>query len=76
VVRGIADLLLAGLSVEQALATATSAAAVACGVERETGRLAPGLAADLLVVEGDLRSDLEALRNPSAVLVRGHALLA
>ena len=76
VVRSVIDLLLAGLSTEQALATATSAAAEACGVERHTGRLAPGLAADLLAVDGDLRSDLEALRSPTAVLVRGHDVLA
>lgn len=70
--RSVIDLLEAGLSTEQALATATSAAAVACGVERFTGRLAPGLAADLLAVDGDLRSDLQSLRRPTAVLVRGH----
>jgi imidazolonepropionase-like amidohydrolase len=48
---------------------------VACGVERQTGRLAPGMAADLLIVDGDLRSDLEALRSPTAVFVRGHDVL-
>jgi len=76
VVLGVIDILLAGLSPEQALATATSSAAVACGVERQTGRLVPGLAADLLVVDGDLRSDLEALRSPTAVFVRGYDVLA
>lgn len=76
VVRSVIDLLMAGFSTEQALATATSSAAVACGVERQTGRLAPGLAADLLAVEGDLRSDLEPLRTPTAVLVRGHDILS
>jgi imidazolonepropionase-like amidohydrolase len=75
-VPAVIDLLDAGLSTEQALATATSSAAVACGVEQETGRLAPGLAADLLAVDGDLRSDLEPLRRPTAVLVRGHDLIA
>jgi imidazolonepropionase-like amidohydrolase len=76
VVRSVIDLLDAGLSAEQALATATSSAAVACGLERRTGRLAPGLAADLLAVDGDLRSGLDALRSPTAVLVRGHDILA
>jgi len=72
VVLGVIDLPAAGLSTEEALATATSSAAAACGLERETGRLAPGLAADLLAVDGDLRSDLEPLRFPTSVLVRGH----
>jgi imidazolonepropionase-like amidohydrolase len=73
VVAAVIDLLEAGLSTEQALVTATSSAAVACGVERSTGRLAAGLAADLLVVDGDLRSDLAALQRPSTVVVRGVA---
>jgi imidazolonepropionase-like amidohydrolase len=76
VVRSVIDLLDAGLSAEQALATATSSAAVACGLERRTGRLAPGLAADLLAVDGDLRSGLDGLPSPTAVLVRGHDILA
>lgn len=71
VIPAVIDLLEAGLRTEQALATATSSAAVACGVDRSTGRLAPGLAADLLVVDGDLRSDLGALQRPTAVVVRG-----
>ena len=74
VVLSVIDLLQAGMSTEQALATATSHAAVACGVEARTGRLAQGLDADILVVDGDLRADLEALRHPAAVLVRGHEL--
>jgi imidazolonepropionase-like amidohydrolase len=36
-----------------------------------TGRLAPGLSADLLVVDGNLMSDPKALSRPVAVLVRG-----
>lgn len=75
VVLGVIDLLEAGFSPEAALATATSSAAEACGVERRTGRLAPGLAADLLAVDGDLRSGLEPLRSPTAVVVRGHEVL-
>lgn len=76
VVLAVIDLLGAGLSTEQALATATSCAAVACGIEQYTGRLARGLAADLLAVDGDLRSDLKPLRSPTAVLVRGHDVFA
>jgi imidazolonepropionase-like amidohydrolase len=43
-----------------------------CGLAGTTGRLAPRLAADLLVVDGDLRTDLGALLRPIAVLVRGN----
>lgn len=67
----VIDLTLAGYARDEALATATSAAAAACGLSGVTGALAPGLAADLLVVEGDLSSDLEALWRPVTVLVRG-----
>jgi imidazolonepropionase-like amidohydrolase len=55
----------------EALAAAPSVSAAACGLADVTGRLAPGLAADLLVVDGDLRSGPEPLGRPQAVLVRG-----
>ncbi len=60
-----------GYSLADALATATSYAARVLGLESETGRLTPGLAADLLVTDGDLRTDPEALGRPAAVWVRG-----
>ena len=53
------------------LAAATSTAAQACGLENETGRLATGYAADLLVVSGDLTADLRTLSTPVAIMVRG-----
>ena len=56
---------------EHALATATSYAAEALGLASVTGRLRPGLAADLLVVDGDVRADHDALGRPEAVYVRG-----
>lgn len=65
------DLVAAGYPVAESLVTATSDAAAACGVADVTGRLAPGLAADLLVVDGDLAEDPEALLRPVAVVVRG-----
>jgi imidazolonepropionase-like amidohydrolase len=71
VVFAVVDLLKAGFTPEEALATATSDAAAACGLADLTGALSPGLAADLLVVDGDLRSDLDALHRPVAVLARG-----
>jgi imidazolonepropionase-like amidohydrolase len=65
-----------GYPVSEALASATSLAAQACGLSAETGRLAPGYAADLLVVDGDLAQDVTLLNRPLDVLVRGtHVLL-
>jgi imidazolonepropionase-like amidohydrolase len=69
--RAVVQLLDAGVTTAQALATATSVAADDCGLGTTTGRLVPGLAADLLVVDGDLSTDLAALATPAAVLVRG-----
>ena len=57
----------------EALAAATSSAADACGLAGETGRLADGWCADLLVVDGDLSSDITALGRLRAVLVRGRS---
>ena len=62
---------MAGLRPVEALRAATSESAVALGVEDETGAIEPGLAADLLVVDGDPLSDLDALRKPRLVLARG-----
>jgi len=67
----VADLVSYGLSVPQALASATGDAADTIGLRRVTGRLRPGLAADLLIVEGDLRRGVEALTRPVTVVVRG-----
>ncbi len=55
------------------LRTATSDAAVALGIESCTGRIAPGLAADVLVVDGDPLADLDALARPVAVWAAGRA---
>ena len=69
--HAVCELVTAGLSVTQALATATSGAAQACGVSGRKGRLAPGYDADLLVVDGDLEIDVTALHRPQSVLLRG-----
>lgn len=70
----VTDLVKAGYPVEEALAAGTSGAADACGVGAVTGRLTEGYDADLLVVDGDLRSDPDALGRPQAVLIRGLAV--
>jgi imidazolonepropionase-like amidohydrolase len=51
----------AGLDAAAALAAATSAPARAFGLE-DRGRIAPGLRADLVLVEGDPRQDMRATR--------------
>jgi imidazolonepropionase-like amidohydrolase len=69
--NAVCELVTAGLRAAEALATATSGAAQACGVGGRKGRLAPGYDADLLVVDGDLEADVTALRRPRSVLLRG-----
>jgi imidazolonepropionase-like amidohydrolase len=51
----------AGLTPEQALATATTTAAALLGMEKELGRVTPGYLADLVAVEGDPLQNIEAL---------------
>ena len=72
----IEDLVDAGYPIEEALASATSEAARACGLAGSTGSLRSGLAADVLVLGGDVRSDLATLRRPAAVLAQGVDALA
>ena len=69
--RTVGELVEGGYPAAEALAAATSVAADACGLAGETGRLAEGYAADLLVVDGDLAQDLSLLSAPRDVLVRG-----
>ena len=51
-----------GMSPEQVLVATTSGAARLLGLQDEVGRLAPGMRADVVVVDGDAR-DLEGLRG-------------
>jgi imidazolonepropionase-like amidohydrolase len=55
----------------EALRTATSTAAAACGLSDRKGRLAPGFDADILAVDGDPLTDLEAVHRIRAVFARG-----
>jgi imidazolonepropionase-like amidohydrolase len=69
--RTVVELGEGGYPAAEALAAATSVAADACGLTGETGRLAEGYAADILVVEGDLTQDLSLLSTPRETLIRG-----
>ena len=63
----------ADLTPVETLRAATSDCALALGLQSVTGALKPGLAADLLVVEGDPLTDLDVLTKPVAVFARGAA---
>lgn len=69
--RAVGELVESGYPVDEALAAATSLAAAACGLAGETGRLAEGYAADILVTDGNLSQDISLLSRPREVLVRG-----
>jgi imidazolonepropionase-like amidohydrolase len=62
------------LTNEQVLRSATADAARGLGIDQKTGRLAPGLDADVLVVDGDPLTTIEALGAPVGVWARGTAV--
>jgi imidazolonepropionase-like amidohydrolase len=70
----VAELVACGMPTTEALAAATTVAARACGLQRRTGRLAAGLDADLLLVDGDPLHDVTALHRPRVVVSRGRRI--
>jgi imidazolonepropionase-like amidohydrolase len=70
-VGGLEYLVTLGFTPEEVLAMATTEAAAALGIDTITGRLAPGYDADLLVVDGDPRTDISALGQLRRVIARG-----
>ena len=60
-----------GFQPGEVLAMATTEAAAALGVGAITGRLAPGYDADLIVVDGDPRTDIAVLGKLHRVIARG-----
>lgn len=67
----LAQLVAAGLTPYEAVRAATSGAAEFLGEPGEIGRVAPGLRADLLVVDRNPLEDVGALRAIEAVVLRG-----
>ena len=63
-----------GMSPAEAIASATTGAARLLGLENEIGRIAPGLSADLIAVEGDPLTDVTRLEHVDFVMVRGRTL--
>ena len=60
-----------GMPLREVLAAATTLAAEAIGIAAVTGSITPGLSADLVALDGDPLSDVEAYNRPIAVVARG-----
>lgn len=64
-------LTVAGIRIPQALRAATRSAAEFLGAEREFGAVAPGLSADLLLLDANPLADVANLTMRAGVMVRG-----
>ena len=64
----------AGLGYPQILTSLTTAPAERFGAAARTGRLAPGLDADIVVVDGDPAADISALARVRLTLRRGQTI--
>lgn len=69
--QAVIELTHCGVPPATALASATSLAALACGLAGRTGRLRAGLGADLLLVGGDPTTDITAILDVRIVVSRG-----
>lgn len=65
----------AGMTPEQALRTATTAAAQLLGKQKELGSLAPGYYADIVAVEGDPLHDIDIAINHVRWVMKGGAVV-
>lgn len=63
-----------GFAPGKAVEIGTVAGAKALGLSEVTGSLVPGLAADLLIVKGNVLADLSAVTRPLLVVVRGRQI--
>ncbi|HEX6511874.1 MAG TPA: amidohydrolase family protein [Chloroflexota bacterium] len=63
-----------GMSPLRAIRAATSLAAEALGIARETGAIAKGKAADLLLVDGDPSTDITTLQRVHTVIRKGNVV--
>lgn len=69
--QSVIELVQCGVPPDTALASATGRAATACGLGDRTGRIRPGLSADLLCVSGDPTTDIDAITGVRLVVCRG-----
>lgn len=65
---------LGGMSARAALQSATTVAAKYLDMEDEIGRIAPGLSADMIAVDGDPLADVRTLESVGFVMVRGRVI--
>jgi imidazolonepropionase-like amidohydrolase len=65
----------AGLSPTQVIVAATQGGATICGLGDQLGQVRPGFLADLLAVDGDPLSDIEALARPVLVVRMGRVVV-
>jgi imidazolonepropionase-like amidohydrolase len=66
----------AGLSADAILASLTTAPAARFGADKRTGRLAPGLDADVVVLDGDPAQDIRAFARVRTTLRAGRVIFA
>jgi imidazolonepropionase-like amidohydrolase len=65
---------LGGFTPSEAIATATTGAAKLLGIDEEVGRIAPGMSADIIAVDGDPLTNVRALEKVDFVMVRGRVI--
>ena len=63
-----------GLTNREAVASATTIAAKALGMDNEIGKIAVGYSADLIAVDGDPLADVRTLEKVQWVMVRGRVM--
>jgi len=64
----------AGLSNAEAVQTATIVPAKLTGMADHVGSIAPGMTADVILVQGDVSRDLKTLRHVETVFLDGYRL--
>ncbi|KAG7090068.1 hypothetical protein E1B28_011685 [Marasmius oreades] len=68
---GLSVLMDAGYTLREIIASATYKAAEVCRIDHETGRLKPGMTADLAAFEGNPLDNVQAFFKPRFVMARG-----
>jgi imidazolonepropionase-like amidohydrolase len=63
-----------GMSAPEAIRAATARSAQVLGIDKQTGAVRPGLAADLIAVGGDPYTDIRALRDVRLVMQGGRVV--